>query len=1060
MGMLIAVRNSLAYSAQSWGSTSSSLWVKLEFLGGQCPPLFIAGVYLPPEGSPRLQDTPLPHRITELEGRIHEALLSGSVVLAGDFNARLSVASTSSSLHPPAPLGMNTHGRRLVELATATSLSICTGLVEGDFHAPPSFPISSGGGTRPDHVLVSPSGVSYITSIRVQDDLRGSDHYPIHVHVHLPLAQSAPTPSPLPMLRRLLWRGSCRLLYVNALEGEESSLIQCQSLAQSGNIPQALSLFQATLFKAATQAGMLLLPQGRSRPSPRHKPFFDKECLELKRAWKKLGRQVGWHDAGVRTLERRYHALVRSKKRSWLLQQLQGIIAMYHSEPRRFWRILHGSSPRLPDPLSHPSAWSSFALGLQSVPISVHSILSEVAFPHQAPSSSTQLEIPFTLVEVESAILSMKSGRVPGLSGYPSEFLRFAQKPWSREAGAQPHLMVPPLTAILNAMLTSGVIPADNNILTVTPVLKDPSGSLLDTSNYRPIAVQEPLIRLYASLLNNRLVKYLEDNKLRCQAQCGFRPGFSTLHALFALQHFIDMASASAPLYVCFLDLSKAYDRVPRKYLWEALRRLGIGEGFVRAVRSTFDGVRFTVLAGGSGGPFHASVEGVTQGSPISPTLFTIYADGLLRYLRATCPEIGPKTREGIHVPDEMYADDLTLLASNAQDLQSLIDAVGDWCDASHMSINPPKSNIMVFPSSPTAPPSFQWTCQGAPLKVVFSKKYLGVMLSSIGGVGGTFDLLHGKMWATWSSLLRQYGNLQCAGSIGLLLKLVLACIVPTASYACEIWGWRTFPSSPSHSSAQKLESDYLVMLRMLLGVRPSVATPILLAELGVQPISHHWLKRMATFWNSLVALPPDHMYSSILRDSCYYGVTSHTPTWAGCFMKALIQIGYPYHIDCLQPHEIDIKALKHILRRHHRQCWRGLHLSPRQCPSVGAQLCAYSRWFASPSRTALSRLLFLRMSISKLRTFHRFRMGVHNLPIDSGRRRGIPRSERLCDMCDTGLIGDEHHMVFSCPAFQSIRDRYPHLFCAPSRSLKTFIWQSDLASVVNFVFDCFQARH
>eukprot|EP00884_Botryococcus_braunii_P022116 jgi/Botrbrau1/8589/Bobra.0380s0010.1 len=145
------------------------------------------------------------------------------------------------------------------------------------------------------------------------------------------------------------------------------------------------------------------------------------------------------------------------------------------------------------------------------------------------------------------------------------------------------------------------------------------------------------------------------------------------------------------------------------------------------------------------------------------------------------------------------------------------------------------------------------------------------------------------------------------------------------------------------------LESSYLVMLKMLLGVRPSVATPILLAELGLQPLAHHWLKRMATFWNSLVSLPHDHLYALILRDSCFYGVTTRTPTWAG--------------------------------------------------------------------------LLWLRMSVSKLRVFHRFRMGVHNLPIDAGRRRGIPRSHRFCDQCQAGL---------------PIRDRYPHLFRSPFRSLRT----------------------
>eukprot|EP00884_Botryococcus_braunii_P003919 jgi/Botrbrau1/13528/Bobra.0347s0012.1 len=306
---------------------------------------------------------------------------------------------------------------------------------------------------------------------------------------------------------------------------------------------------------------------------------------------------------------------------------------------------------------------------------------------------------------------------------------------------------------------------------------------------------------------------------------------------------------------------------------------------------------------------------------------------------------------------------------------------------------------------------------------------------------------------------MRKCGNLQCAASIGLLLKLVLMCAVPTASCACEIWGWRSFRSPATSPYVKLLESSYLVMLKLLLGVRPSVATPILLAELGVQPLSHHWLMHMATFWNSLVSLPQDSLYALILRDSCFYGVTTNTPTWAGYFMKALIQVGYPYQIYCQAPHPIDMASLRDLLRRHGRQPWEGLNVYPRLCPTERAQLCTNPRWFNSPSRATLSRLLWLRMSVSKLRDFHRFRMGVHNLPVDAGRGRGVPRSQRLCDNCQAGLVGDEHHLVFSCSACSPSGPVTPNLFRSPFRSLRQFVWQDDRQSKVNFISDWFQCQ-
>ncbi len=84
-------------------------------------------------------------------------------------------------------------------------------------------------------------------------------------------------------------------------------------------------------------------------------------------------------------------------------------------------------------------------------------------------------------------------------------------------------------------------------------------------------------MRLYAGILNTRLLDFTESKSLRAASQAGFRPKLSTVHQLFSLQHFIDHQTAQkAPLFCCFLDLVGAYDKVCRPLLWAALQRLGI----------------------------------------------------------------------------------------------------------------------------------------------------------------------------------------------------------------------------------------------------------------------------------------------------------------------------------------------------------------------------------------------------------------------------------------------------------------------------------------------------
>jgi hypothetical protein len=50
------------------------------------------------------------------------------------------------------------------------------------------------------------------------------------------------------------------------------------------------------------------------------------------------------------------------------------------------------------------------------------------------------------------------------------------------------------------------------------------------------------------------------------------------------------------------------------------------------------------------------------------------------------------------------------------------------------------------------------------------------------------------------------------------------------------------------------------------------------------------------------------------------------------------------------------------------------------------------------------------------------------------------------------GIVGDEHHLIFTCPAVDDIRGQFPQLFHNVPRSVQAFMWQRDLVSVINFV--------
>ncbi len=58
-----------------------------------------------------------------------------------------------------------------------------------------------------------------------------------------------------------------------------------------------------------------------------------------------------------------------------------------------------------------------------------------------------------------------------------------------------------------------------------------------------------------------------------------------------------------------------------------------------------------------------------------------------------------------------------------------------------------------------------------------------------------------------------------------------------------------------------------------------------------------------------------------------------------------------------------------------------------------------------------------------------RFRLGAHDLPVAVGRFNRVPRSQRLCQLCSAGVVGDEFHMVFECAYYSAVRARFSQLF-------------------------------
>ena len=150
-------------------------------------------------------------------------------------------------------------------------------------------------------------------------------------------------------------------------------------------------------------------------------------------------------------------------------------------------------------------------------------------------------------------------------------------------------------------------------------------------------------------------------------------------------------------VFSCFLDASKAFDRVCHKALFEKLESRGVPRYIIRILVYWYSNQRMCVRWGNGLSNFFTVSNGVRQGGILSPYLFNLYMDDLsveLNKVNIGCC-IGNTT-----VNHLMYADDLVLIAPSAGGLNSLLKICGVFGTINAVKFNPVKSKVMIFRSN------------------------------------------------------------------------------------------------------------------------------------------------------------------------------------------------------------------------------------------------------------------------------------------------------------------------------------------------------------------------
>ena len=217
----------------------------------------------------------------------------------------------------------------------------------------------------------------------------------------------------------------------------------------------------------------------------------------------------------------------------------------------------------------------------------------------------------------------MKTGKAPGPSGIVAEMLK--------ASGVDGIAIV---THLVNAIVKEGVIPKDWDESYIINLYKG-KGDATARGNYRGLKLLEQVMKVLERILEKLICEQINMDDM----QFGFMPRRGTTDAIFILRQMQEKYIAkNKKLYFAFVDLEKAFDRVPREVVWWAMRKLGVDEWIVALVQAMYTNAKSRVRVNGSYSDVFEVNVGVHQGSVLSPLLFIMVLEALSQEFSTGCP--------------------------------------------------------------------------------------------------------------------------------------------------------------------------------------------------------------------------------------------------------------------------------------------------------------------------------------------------------------------------------------------------------------------------------------
>lgn len=287
-------------------------------------------------------------------------------------------------------------------------------------------------------------------------------------------------------------------------------------------------------------------------------------------------------------------------------------------------------------------------------------------------------------------------------------------------------ILVEPLAALYNMINETTEVPKFFRAARVKILYK--KGEKSDMLHYRPLSMANHLGKIWERLVNEKLIRHLETNKLLSNSQQGFRPFRSTTMNLVRLWEMVmDKVEKDGGLVELWnYDLQKAFDMLDHSKVLKLMHKSGVSGLLGKTIQNWLTTRTQTVEVGTSKSEERDVSRSCCQGSVLGPSLWLLDIQSLTTIL------------DSVGMDYMAYADDISIVQrlSTKEDkdkFEKVLGVLQSWANNFNMKWSPLKTQRMVFKYQHCKEPH-------EPFEMYFGGKEIKPLDSTCVSLGVIFD--------------------------------------------------------------------------------------------------------------------------------------------------------------------------------------------------------------------------------------------------------------------------------------------------------------------------------